>query len=118
MTIKHLLAGLLAATALAASAQAEGSSGTPEESRRFEGAPRLGSSDSRSIKLRGRAQYDLGHVERPDGVTLPDLGYVDEFRRVRFGIEGTAPHGFSYVFEMDFAEEVEEIVDAYVAWKR
>ena len=116
MTAKHLIAGLLAATAFASAAEAQSGS-APEESRRFEGAPRLGSSDGWSIRLRGRAQYDLGDVERPDGVTLPDLGYVDEFRRVRFGVEGTAPHGFSYVFEMDFAEEVEEIVDAYIAYK-
>ena len=84
---------------------------------RFEGVPRIGSTDGWSIRLRGRVQYDLGHVERPDGVLLPDLGSVDEFRRVRLGVEGTAPHGFSYVFEMEFAEKVNEITDAYVAWK-
>jgi len=84
---------------------------------RFQGVPRIGSTDGWSIRVRGRVQYDLGNVERPDGVTLADLGYVDEFRRVRLGVEGTAPHGFNYVFEMEFAEDVDEIVDAYIAYK-
>jgi phosphate-selective porin OprO and OprP len=84
---------------------------------RFAGVPRIGATDGWSIRLRGRVQYDLGSVGRPDGVTLPDLGYVDEFRRARLGVEGTAPHGFSYVFEMEFAEDVSEIVDAYVGYK-
>jgi phosphate-selective porin OprO and OprP len=84
---------------------------------RFEGAPRFGSTEGWSIKPRGRIQYDIGDVSRPDGITLADLGSVDEFRRVRAGIEGTAPGGFSYVFEMEFAESVDEIVDATISYK-
>jgi phosphate-selective porin OprO/OprP len=104
-----------AAAALPAHAQQ-----TPTEDdgpSRFEGAPRLGSSDSWSIKPRGRLQYDIGNVSRPEGVALADLGHVDEIRRARLGIEGTAPHGFSYVFEMEFAEQVDEIVDATISYK-
>lgn len=84
---------------------------------RFEGAPRFGSTEGWSIKPRGRIQYDIGHVSRPDGVTLADLGSVDELRRVRAGVEGTAPGGFNYVFEMEFAESVDEITDATLSYK-
>ncbi len=112
--MKRLILLLLAMTAGASPALA----GEPAPGNvRFEGVPRIGSTDGWSIRLRGRVQYDLGHVERPGGVALADLGSVDEFRRVRLGVEGTAPHGFSYVFEMEFAEEVNEITDAYVAYK-
>lgn len=119
MEMKPLCLSLFAAGALVGTegAQAQPTAAGNQENRRFEGAPRLGSTEGWSIRPRGRVQYDLGDVERPEGVTLPDLGYVDEFRRVRFGVEGTAPNGFSYVFEMDFAEEVEEIVDAHIAYK-
>jgi phosphate-selective porin OprO and OprP len=109
---------LLAAAALTGAFPAHAQqTAEAERNVRFEGAPRIGSSDGWSIKPRGRIQYDLGHVSRPDGITLDDLGYVDEFRRVRAGIEGTAPGGFSYVFEMEFAEEVNEIVDATISYR-
>lgn len=84
---------------------------------RFEGAPRLGSTEGWSLKPRGRVQYDIGHIERPDGVTLPGLGGVDELRRARIGVEGTMPGGFNYVFEIDVAGEVVEITDAYLGWE-
>ncbi|HKR23793.1 MAG TPA: porin, partial [Allosphingosinicella sp.] len=42
---------------------------------------------------------------------------VDELRRARIGVEGTAPGGFDYVFEIDVAPEVIEIADAYVRYK-
>ncbi|HYI63845.1 MAG TPA: porin [Allosphingosinicella sp.] len=84
---------------------------------RFEGAPRFGSADGWSLKPRGRLQYDIGHIERPEGVANPGLGSVDELRRARIGIEGTAPGGFGYVFEIDLAPDVVEIVDALVTYK-
>ena len=108
---------LLAAGTLAGSANAQTTGSTQEENRRFEGAPRIGSTDGWSIKPRGRVQYDIGNVSRPDGVALADLGHVDEIRRARIGVEGTAPHGFSYVFEMELAEAVDEIVDATISYR-
>ena len=90
---------------------------SPALAQRFEGAPRFGSSEGWSLKPRGRLQYDFGHIERPDGVGLAGLGSVDELRRARIGVEGTAPGGFGYVFEIDVAPEVVEIVDAYLTYK-
>jgi phosphate-selective porin OprO and OprP len=87
------------------------------ESGRFAGAPRIGSSSGWSIKPRGRLQYDIGDVSAPAGTTAPGLGSVDEVRRARLGVEGTAPGGFSYVFEMEFSEAVDEITDATISWR-
>ncbi|HKR25661.1 MAG TPA: hypothetical protein VJS15_10405, partial [Allosphingosinicella sp.] len=68
---------------------------------RFQGAPRIGSEQGWSLKPRGRLQYDFGHIET--------IGSVDELRRARIGVEGTAPGGFDYVFEIDVAPDVIEI---------
>ena len=117
--LRTLPVGLLtAAASLGASAPAHAQP-TPSQSQnvRFQGAPRFGSSDGWSIKPRGRVQYDFGHISRPDGITVDGLGSVDELRRARIGIEGTAPHGFSYVFEIDVAPEVVEITDAQISYK-
>lgn len=117
--IRKVTLMLLAASALAggAPADAQQSSSETERNVRFGGAPRIGSTDGWSIKPRGRVQYDVGDVERPDGVAATGLGFDREFRRVRLGVEGTAPGGFSYVVEMDFAEPVDEIIDATISYK-
>jgi len=108
---------LIAFLLLAASAAPALAQETPPSAVRFEGAPRFGSTDGWSLKPRGRLQYDFGHIERPNGVAAPGLGSVDELRRARIGIEGTAPGGFGYVFEIDLAPDVVEIVDAYLTYK-
>jgi len=84
---------------------------------RFLGAPRLGSADGWSLKPRGRVQFDVGHISRPDGVAVAALGSVDELRRARIGVEGTAPGGFGYAFEIDVAPDVVEFTDAYITYK-
>lgn len=88
-----------------------------DSSSRFAGAPRIGSSSDWSIKPRGRLQYDAGHVSAPIGVTAPGLGAVDEVRRARLGVEGSAPGGISYIFEMEFSEAIDEITDAAISWR-
>lgn len=103
---------LLAAGAAPALAQE-----TQQRSVRFEGAPRIGSTDGWSLKPRGRLQYDFGHIARPPGVANPGLGSVDELRRARIGIEGTMPGGFGYVLEIDVAPDVVEFTDAYLTYK-
>lgn len=104
---------LAAAAAIAAATPAHAQD---EDSRRFEGAPRIGSTDGWSIKPRGRIQYDFGHIDAPDGVA-GDFGWVDELRRARIGVEGTAPGGFGYTFEVDIAEGIVDITDAIVTYK-
>lgn len=88
-----------------------------DASPRFAGAPRIGSTSSWSLKPRGRVQYDIGNVSAPAGVNAAGLGFVDELRRARLGIEGTAPGGFSYLFEIDLAEGIAEFTDATISWR-
>ncbi len=99
-----------------APAYAEQSTDSPRNVR-FEGAPRIGSTDGWSLKPRGRLQYDVGHVSRPEGVTVAGLGTADEIRRAQLGVEGTMPGGFSYQFELELSEAVNEITEAMISYK-
>lgn len=86
------------------------------------GAPKWEFGDDWTLKLRGRLNYDLGWIERPDGVTRDDLGWEDEVRRLRLGFELEGPSGFGAKFETDFAGTVEEgdsieITDAILTYK-
>lgn len=102
------LAALLLVTAGAA--QAQSGTGT-----RFSGVPRIGSDSGWSIKPRGRVQYDIGGVSVPDGVNAPGIGSLNELRRAQLGVEGTAPGGIDYLFEVEFAEGIAEITEATVS---
>lgn len=107
--------GLLAAAITAATAMPATAEEAPNE--RFAGVPRIGSTDGWSLRPRGRVQYDLGDISAPGGVVAPGLGFVDELRRARLGVEGTAPGGFSYLFEVELSEGNVEITDATLGWR-
>ena len=70
-----------------------------------------------SFKVRGRLQYDLAHVGSPRGVSDPGLGFSNELRRGRIGVEGTIPGGFGYRAELDFADNDVEVTDAYLSYQ-
>ena len=70
-----------------------------------------------SFKPRGRLMYDVGWVSEPDGIANPGLGFANEVRRARIGLEGTVPGGFGYKFELDFADGV-EFADAFLNYKK
>jgi phosphate-selective porin OprO/OprP len=82
----------------------------------WKGAPQFTGSGGWSFKPRGRLQYDVGLVERPQGVVDRGLGFGTEVRRARLGVEGTMPGGFGYVFEADFADNDVEITDALLSY--
>lgn len=82
----------------------------------FRGAPQF-SSGGFTFKPRGRLQYDAGWVESPAGIADPGLGFGNELRRARLGVEGSIPGGFGYVFELDFADNQVEIVDALLSYR-
>ena len=83
----------------------------------WKGAPVI-EGDGWSFKPRGRLQYDFGHVDGPDGYDHPGLGFSNEVRRARLGVEGTLPGDFGYKFELDFAGGEVEFADAYVSHER
>ncbi len=71
-----------------------------------------------SFKPRGRLMYDFGFVNGPDGYSNPGLGFSNEVRRARLGVEGTVPGGFGYKFELDFAPGDTDFTDAYLDYKK
>ncbi|MEP7315906.1 MAG: porin [Sphingomicrobium sp.] len=71
-----------------------------------------------SFKPRGRLMYDFGFVNGPNGYSNPGLGFSNEVRRARLGVEGTVPGGFGYKFELDFAPGETDFTDAYLDYKK
>ncbi|WP_052072012.1 OprO/OprP family phosphate-selective porin [Sphingopyxis sp. MWB1] len=83
----------------------------------WKGAPELKSDSGWSFKPRGRILIDAGHVSAPEGISDPALGFSNEIRRARLGVEGTMPGGFGYKLEADFAEGDAELTDAHLTYK-
>lgn len=83
----------------------------------WKGAPELKTADGWSFKPRGRIQIDAGQVNAPKAITDTGLGFVNELRRVRLGVEGTMPGGFGYKLEGDFAEGGVDLTDAFLTYK-
>ena len=84
---------------------------------RFRGAPTITAPGGWSFKPRGRLQYDFAHVSSPRGISDPGLGFANELRRARLGVEGTMPGGFGYTFELDFADNGVEVTDAILTYR-
>src|SRR3546814_644385 len=85
----------------------------------FKGSPLFGDKEAGwDFKVRGRLQYDFAYVSNPsNGVATNELGFSNELRRGRIGVEGTTPGSFAYKFEADFAGNKCELADAYFQWK-
>mgnify|MGYP003666878767 FL=1 len=80
-------------------------------------APEFSSKDGWTFKPRGRLQYDFGYVDAPDAFTNDGLGFSNELRRVRLGVEGNIPGGFGYRFELEFAGGDAQLWDGYITYK-
>lgn len=104
-----------AATASAQAAEAkDATKGMPKVT--WKGAPEFEGEGGWSFKVRGRLQADAGSVNAPGG-SGQDLGFGNEIRRARLGVEGDLPGGFGYKFETDFAGGDAEITDAMLTYK-
>ena len=85
----------------------------------WKGAPQLEDKEAGwSFKPRGRLMYDFATVSSPAGFSNPGLGFSNEIRRGRLGVEGTVPGGFGYKLEMDFAAGDAEFTDAFLSYKK
>ncbi|MDQ3078051.1 MAG: porin, partial [Pseudomonadota bacterium] len=71
-----------------------------------------------SFKPRGRLMYDFAIVGSPDGYRNGGLGFSNELRRGRLGVEGTVPGGFGYKLELDFAAGEIEFTDALLSYEK
>jgi phosphate-selective porin OprO/OprP len=89
----------------------------PETQVSWEGAPKLATKDGWSFKPRGRLQFDAGTVSAPSSIADKGLGFANEIRRARLGVQGTMPGGFGYRLEADFAGGGAEITDAYLTYR-
>ncbi|QNM83917.1 hypothetical protein H8M03_00045 [Sphingomonas sabuli] len=82
----------------------------------WKGAPQFVDKDSGwSFKPRGRLMYDFGYVSSPKDYDNAGLGFSNEVRRARLGVEGTMPGDFGYKFEIDFATGEAEFADAFIS---
>src|SRR5687767_14859467 len=63
---------------------------------RFTGAPQIRAPGGWMFKPRGRLQFDFGYVGSPEGIADRSLGFGNEIRRARLGVEGSIPGGFGY----------------------
>ncbi|HKX92560.1 MAG TPA: porin [Sphingomicrobium sp.] len=83
----------------------------------WKGAPQLEDKNSGwSFKPRGRLQYDFATVSSPGGIDNPGLGFSNEVRRARLGVEGKMPGDIGYKFEVDVATGDVEFADAYLSY--
>jgi phosphate-selective porin OprO/OprP len=69
------------------------------------------------VKPFGRLQYDVAHVGRPDGLSDRGLGFGNELRRGRIGLEGAIPGGFGFKVEVELADNEVELTDTYLTYK-
>lgn len=83
----------------------------------FKGAPEISDGKGWSFKPRGRLLFDAAVVDAPSGISDRGLGFSNEVRRARVGVEGTIPGGFGYKFEADIATGEAELTDAFVDYK-
>src|SRR3546814_2488583 len=84
---------------------------------KWKGAPEIRTESGWSFKPRGRILIDAGYVDAPSAISSPALGFTNELRRARLGVEGTIPGGFEYKLEADFASGDVEVTDALLAYE-
>jgi len=110
-----------AAAESAAAAQAAASKGGGEKEKddldlkvKWKGAPELSSKDGKfKMKVRGRLNVDYNGINQDEDVTgIPNVSAF-EIRRARLGVEGTVWKDVDYKFEVDFANDITAVKDAY-----
>ena len=84
----------------------------------WSGAPRLTGEGGWSFKPRGRIQYDAGTVSAPAAIVDRGLGFANEARRIRLGVEGTVPGGFGYKVEADLTDGTVVLTDAVLDYRK
>jgi phosphate-selective porin OprO/OprP len=107
-----------AQAAAAKSAAATGSKSDPDLKVKWKGAPELSSGDGKfKMKVRGRVEADYTKADQDTRITsFPDVS-ATELRRARLGIEGVLWYDWKYIFEVDFANDVTRVKDAYLEYQ-
>ena len=120
-TIKALQKQVQDAKAQASAAQttADSAKGSDLDLKvKWKGAPELSSGDGKfKMKVRGRVEVDYNKADQDTRITsFPDVS-ATELRRARLGIEGIIYYDWKYVFEVDFANDVVRVKDAYLEYQ-
>ena len=106
-----------AANATAADAAAKGSDIDLKVA--WKGAPQFSSADGKkfTFKVRGRVEAEYNNVNQDTAVTTyPDVS-ATELRRARLGVEGVVYYDVKYILEVDFANDVVAVKDAYLQYQ-
>lgn len=83
----------------------------------WKGAPQLEDKGKGwSFKPRGRLMYDFATVSSPGDFDNGGLGFSNELRRARIGVEGKIPGNLGYKLELDFGASEVEFADAYLSY--
>ncbi len=90
----------------------------PDTEIAWKGAPEFKGPSGWTFKPRGRLQFDAGTVNAPSGLNTAGLGlgFGNELRRARLGVQGDMPGGFGYKFEIDFASGSASFTDAHITY--
>lgn len=84
---------------------------------KWKGAPEIEGENGWTFKPRGRVLIDAATVSAPSSINDRGLGFSNELRRARLGVEGTIPGGFGYKLEADIAGGEAEITDGFLNYK-
>jgi len=120
--MKELQRQVIEAKAQAAAAQSAaasgGGGGEPLDLKvKWKGAPELSSGDGKfKMKVRGRLETDVEHVDQDKKITGVDDINAAELRRARLGVEGVVFYDWKYKFEIDFANDEAAVKDAYLQY--
>ena len=85
----------------------------------WKGAPQFSSADGKkwSFKVRGRVEAEYENIDQDTAVTtFPDVS-ATQLRRARLGVEGVAWYDVKYILEVDFANDVVAVKDAYLQYQ-
>jgi phosphate-selective porin OprO and OprP len=85
----------------------------------WKGAPQFSSADGKKwqFKVRGRVEAEYENIDQDTAVTTyPDVS-ATQLRRARLGVEGVAWYDVKYILEVDFANDVVAVKDAYLQYQ-
>jgi phosphate-selective porin OprO/OprP len=102
----------------AKSAAASGAKSDLDLKVKWKGAPEFSSGDGKfKMKIRGRIEADYNKINQDTHITsFPDVS-ATELRRARLGVEGILYYDWKYIFEVDFANDVVRVKDAYLEYQ-
>jgi phosphate-selective porin len=85
---------------------------------KWKGAPEFTSADEKKFKfkVRGRLDTDYNKIDQDTPITFaPDVS-ATALRRARIGVEGVMFYDWKYILEVDFANDVTSVKDAYLQY--